>query len=108
MPTYEYECTNGHRFEYLQSITAEPLTECTTCGEPVRRLIGGGTGIIFKGSGFYVTDSKNGSRANKASAKDADGKKDTAKTDTDKPKDKASKTEAGSGSEKPAKTAAAT
>ena len=77
MPTYDYECSNGHRFDYLQSITAEPLTECVTCGEPVRRLIGGGAGIIFKGSGFYVTDSKNGNRDKKASAKDTDGKSDT-------------------------------
>ena len=92
MPTYDYECSNGHRFEYLQSITAEPLTECVTCGEPVRRLIGGGTGIIFKGSGFYVTDSKNGSRRKKESAKDTDGK-------PEKDKDKAPKSETGSGSD---------
>ena len=112
MPTYDYECSNGHRFEYLQSITAEPLTDCVTCGEPVRRLIGGGTGIIFKGSGFYVTDSKNGSRRKKESAKDTDGK--PAK-DKDNAKDKASKSDAksgadssSSGGEKPAKTAAAT
>ena len=112
MPTYDYECSNGHRFEYLQSITAAPLTECVTCGEPVRRLIGGGTGIIFKGSGFYVTDSKNGSRAKKES-RDTD-----AKTAKDKDKDKASKSEAKGGTDssssggdkpdKPAKTAAAT
>lgn len=107
MPTYDYECSNGHRFEYLQSITADPLTECTTCGEPVRRLIGGGTGIIFKGSGFYVTDSKNGSRGKKASA-EADGKQGK-----EKGKDKTPKTDAKSGSDsssgggKPAKTAAA-
>lgn len=110
MPTYDYECTNGHRFESLQSITADPLTECVTCGEPVRRLIGGGTGIIFKGSGFYVTDSKNGSRGKKASAKDADGK---AAKDKDKPsKGKAeggtnSSSDSSSGGDKPAKAAAA-
>ena len=113
MPTYDYECSNGHRFEYLQSITAEPLTACVTCGEPVRRLIGGGAGIIFKGSGFYVTDSKNGS-GKKAAAKGEDGNKGTDKA-TDKAKDKASKADAKSGSDsssssggdKPAKTAAA-
>ena len=114
MPTYDYECSSGHRFEHLQSITAEPLTECITCGEPVRRLIGGGTGIIFKGSGFYVTDSKNGSRGNKAAAKDG-----AAKDGAGKGTDKASKADAKSGSDsssssgsasgdKPAKTAAAT
>jgi putative FmdB family regulatory protein len=114
MPTYDYECTNGHRFEYLQSITADPLTECVTCGEPVRRLIGGGTGIIFKGSGFYVTDSKNGSRGKKAASKDSEAKKDTGKA-----QDKASKTESkaesksgsdssSSSGDKSAKTTAAT
>ena len=74
MPTYDYECSNGHEFERFQSITAAPLTACPTCGGVVRRLIGGGTGIIFKGSGFYVTDSKNGGRANGApnQEKDAD------------------------------------
>lgn len=109
MPTYDYECSNGHRFEYLQSITADPLTACVTCGETVRRLIGGGTGIIFKGSGFYVTDSKNGSHGRKAAAKDTDA------TPADKDKDKPAKSEARSGtdsspsgSDKPAKTAAAT
>ncbi len=117
MPTYDYECSNGHRFDYLQSITAEPLTECVTCGEPVRRLIGGGAGIIFKGSGFYVTDSKNGNRDKKASAKDTDGKDTDGKSDTakDKAKDKASSSDAksgadsssSSGGDKPAKTAAA-
>ena len=114
MPTYDYECSNGHRFDYLQSITAEPLTECVTCGESVRRLIGGGAGIIFKGSGFYVTDSKNGNRGKKESAKDTDGKSDTAK---DKAIDKASSSDAKSGADsssssaggdKSAKTAAAT
>ncbi len=118
MPTYDYECSSGHRFEHLQSITAEPLTECITCGEPVRRLIGGGTGIIFKGSGFYVTDSKNGSRGKKAVAKDGAAKDGDGKG-TDKAKDKSSKADAKSGSDsssssgsasgdKPAKTAAAT
>ena len=80
MPTYDYECSNGHQFEYLQSITAEPLSECITCGGPVRRLIGGGTGIIFKGSGFYVTDSKNGKHA-KQPAKKEEGGADTAAKD---------------------------
>jgi len=58
MPTYEYECKNcQHRFEVIQSITAEPIHECPQCHSlNVRRLIGSGAGIIFKGSGFYATD----------------------------------------------------
>lgn len=57
MPTYEYECEKcGHKFEEFQSITAEPLKKCPRCNGEVRRLIGTGAGIIFKGSGFYATD----------------------------------------------------
>jgi putative FmdB family regulatory protein len=59
MPTYEYECRHcKHRFEEFQSINDEPLARCPKCGKSVRRLFGGGLGIIFKGSGFYTTDYK--------------------------------------------------
>jgi putative FmdB family regulatory protein len=71
MPTYEYECTQcGHTFEEFQSMTADPLIQCPECHEAgLRRLIGGGVGIIFKGSGFYVTDSKkSGSNGKSGSA----------------------------------------
>jgi putative FmdB family regulatory protein len=56
MPTYEYECENGHVFEEFQSIVAAPLNVCPICSSPARRRISGGTGLIFKGSGFYVND----------------------------------------------------
>jgi putative FmdB family regulatory protein len=57
MPTYEYECKScGHTFDAFQSMKDEPLKICPQCGREVRRLIHGGTGVIFKGSGFYVTD----------------------------------------------------
>ena len=57
MPTYEYECKScSHKFEVFQSMSDSPLKECPECGEEVRRLIFGGAGVIFKGSGFYVTD----------------------------------------------------
>lgn len=58
MPTYDYECDAcGHEFEKFQSITASPIRKCPSCGQrKVRRLIGSGAGIIFKGSGFYQTD----------------------------------------------------
>ncbi len=59
MPTYDYECTEcGYSFEYFQSMSDEPLKKCPECNGKVRRLIGGGLGVIFKGSGFYVTDNK--------------------------------------------------
>jgi len=56
LPNYDYQCPNCGRFETFQSITAEPLSACPTCGAPVQRLISLNTNIIFKGSGFYVTD----------------------------------------------------
>ena len=61
MPTYEYECeTCGYSFEEFQQMTADPIDICPKCGEKnVRRLIGKGAGIIFKGPGFYATDYKN-------------------------------------------------
>ncbi len=73
MPTYEYECVEcGHRFEAFQSMSDDPLTECEHCKGPVKRLIFGGTGVIFKGSGFYVTDSsKAGKQSTTASKTDS-------------------------------------
>jgi len=59
MPTYEYKCTGcGVVFDEFQSITAKPLTDCPKCQKKqvLKRLIGGGAGILFKGSGFYETD----------------------------------------------------
>jgi putative FmdB family regulatory protein len=60
MPTYEYICDNcGKQFDAFQSIKAEPLKKCPQCGKnTLRRLISGGAGLIFKGSGFYITDYK--------------------------------------------------
>ncbi|MFA5156001.1 MAG: FmdB family zinc ribbon protein [Candidatus Omnitrophota bacterium] len=57
MPTYDYECTKcGHTFEAFQGMNDKPLSKCPKCGKKVKRLIGSGSGIIFKGSGFYATD----------------------------------------------------
>lgn len=64
MPTYEYECGScGHAFERFQSMSDKPLTSCPQCGDKVRRLIGTGSGIIFKGAGFYSNDYGNSSGA---------------------------------------------
>lgn len=66
MPTYDYECAAcGHQQEIFQSMSEDPLTLCPECGkESLKRLVGGGLGVIFKGSGFYVNDSKKSSPSN--------------------------------------------
>ncbi|MGC4032612.1 MAG: zinc ribbon domain-containing protein [Tepidisphaeraceae bacterium] len=81
MPTYEYICDAcQHEFEKFQLIKADPITVCPTCGkEQVRRKIGTGAGILFKGGGFYETDYRSNSY-NEAKKKDTDG--GTAKSDT--------------------------
>ncbi len=62
MPTYSYRCTKcGHKFDAFHSILAPPLKRCKQCAkDSLERLIGAGAGIVFKGSGFYVTDYKKG------------------------------------------------
>lgn len=90
MPTYDYVCDAcQHTFEAFQSITDEPKKKCPECGKlTLRRLIGPGAAVIFKGSGFYQTDYrsasyKKGAKAEKGS--DGNGKSDgAAKTDTGK------------------------
>lgn len=60
MPTYDYKCLNcDFKFEHFQTMTDQPVKECPKCGGKAKRLISGGTGLIFKGSGFYITDYKN-------------------------------------------------
>ncbi len=69
MPTYEYECSIcGHRFEQFQSIKDHPLSECPKCGGRVERLLGCGAGLLFKGSGFYITDYRSSDYRQKAKA----------------------------------------
>ena len=60
MPTYEYKCEAcGHRFENFQTMSSDPLKTCPECNaDSLRRLIGSGSALIFKGSGFYCTDYK--------------------------------------------------
>ena len=79
MPTYDYECLScGHTFEKFQSMTARPGATCPRCRKrKVKRRIGAGAGIIFKGSGFYQTDYRSESYRKQA-------EKDKPKSDTDK------------------------
>ena len=60
MPTYEYRCLDcEHEFEVFQSIKANPVGSCPECGGGVSKMFSAGAGLIFKGSGFYITDYKN-------------------------------------------------
>ncbi len=91
MPTYEYECQScQHAFEEFQSITAPPLKNCPECNGPLRRLIGGGGAIIFKGSGFYTTDYRSAEYKKKAKEESAfnEGKKKETKKEKKKDAEK--------------------
>jgi putative FmdB family regulatory protein len=103
MPTYTYKCTeNGHQFEVRQRMADAPLSECPVCEGPVRRVVGS-VGVVFKGSGFYVTDNRdrngngaksstNGSHANGDHANDgAKESESTKKTESQPAKEKVEK-----------------
>jgi len=69
MPTYEYECPNGHVFEKLSPTMKSPKTAtCPKCGKRGKRIISGGAGLVFKGSGFYITDYKRAGEKKPAAA----------------------------------------
>src|SRR5947207_23749 len=101
MPTYEYKCNAcGHRFEKFQSMSSAPIKKCPVCGKnKVQRLIGTGAGLIFKGSGFYITDYRDAGYKEKAKAEGGggtDGKAETKsdnKTETPKTEPKPATTE---------------
>lgn len=102
MPTYDYECDAcSHAFEEFQSMLDKPLKKCPKCKKPkLRRLIGTGAAILFKGSGFYQTDYRSEAYKSAAKADDAKGK-DSSKADTAKSADAA-----GSSDTTPAKSQA--
>ncbi len=94
MPTYEYLCKDcGERFEHFQSMSSSPLEEhpnCTKEGKNVKRVISGGTGLIFKGSGFYLTDYKKADKEGKE--KKVDSNKNSEKKSPKKTKQTGEKT----------------
>jgi putative FmdB family regulatory protein len=82
VPTYQYACTNPdgkHQFEVVQSFTDAPVSECPECSSPVRKVYGS-VGVVFKGSGFYRTDSRSTASSN-GSGSSTDGKKSDGKKD---------------------------
>lgn len=104
MPIYEYQCKNcGHVFDELQSIKEKPLVTCPSCGkDALARLIGTGSGIIFKGSGFYQTDYKKTSTAS-TTAKSKDSGMIYDSKDKSKPETKSETKPESKGGKKPAK-----
>jgi putative FmdB family regulatory protein len=102
MPTYEYKCDAcGFQFEKFQSITAKPIKKCPNCGKnQVKRLIGTGAGLIFKGGGFYITDYRSDSY--KSAAKAESG------TSAPAPKEGSTPTATDSGSKPPTGSKSAT
>src|SRR3954453_23340450 len=95
MPTYEFRCPNGHTFDrFYRSIgTSEAQTACPTCGEMAERIMSGGAGLVFKGSGFYLTDY--GKNAHKKKAP-TDSKSDGAKAEGGKSEGPSSSSDSGS------------
>jgi putative FmdB family regulatory protein len=107
MPTYEYECNAcGHAFERFQSITASPVKRCPECGKAkVKRLMGTGAGLIFKGSGFYITDYRSESydKAKKSDAPATESRSES-KVESKPAETKAETTPAAKSETKPTKT----
>jgi putative FmdB family regulatory protein len=98
MPVYGYRCSRGHHFEVQQRITEAPLSQCPECGAPVTRVFYP-VGIIFKGGGFYKTDSR-GASSDGSTTPSETTKTESTKTET-KPE---TKTETKSETKAPAKT----
>jgi putative FmdB family regulatory protein len=82
MPTYEYECPAGHLFEKFQKMTDKPRAKCPVCGKAAIRKISGGAGLVFRGSGFYITDyGKDGKGRRKAPEGEKGGESSPPKSD---------------------------
>ena len=88
MPTYEYRCPKGHAFEVFQRISDEPGAVCPECGENAERQLSAGAGLLFKGSGFYITDYRSDSYKKAAGSEKSGGEK--AGGSESKPKDSGS------------------
>lgn len=100
MPTYEYACSKcGHTFEAFQSMKAEPLKKCPKCQKnSLKRLVGAGAGLIFKGSGFYITDYKKSGGSATASSSSSESKSaSSAKEKTSSPAKESKSTASGEG-----------
>lgn len=109
MPTYDYRCPKGHEFEhFFRTISsAESTMTCPECGETAARKVSGGSGLLFRGSGFYITDygkdgkkdqRKEAAESTKGETGSSGGEDGGSKPPAEKPSDKSSSTKKGSGS----------
>ena len=98
MPTYEYRCANGHHFEQFQRMTEPPVDRCPQCAAPAERLLSTGAGLLFKGSGFYITDYRSDSYKKAAQAESGGGGDGGGKADKADKKSTGSESTSGSGS----------
>jgi putative FmdB family regulatory protein len=86
MPTYEYRCAKGHSFDVFQKMSDPPVASCPECGADAQRVVSGGAGFLFKGEGFYITDSRSDDYKKKAQAeKNASGSPESAPDKSSKP-----------------------
>ena len=106
MPTYDYQCSGcGQAFEVFQRMSDEPVSNCPDCGAPARRRISGGSGFIFKGDGFYITDHRSKEYRDRAAADEgkepvaASGAKASGDDSAESPKKSEAKTAAASSSD---------
>ena len=95
MPTYEYQCQKGHEFEVFQRMSEPPVEKCIQCGAPAERKLSAGAGILFKGSGFYITDDRSDSYK-KAAEADKGGGNSTKSGDAGTKKSDSGKSSSGS------------
>ena len=105
MPTYEYQCPDGHVFDKFQKMTDKPRAKCPVCGKTAARKISGGAGLVFRGSGFYITDyGKDGKGPRKAESEKPAASSET-KSDAPKSDAKPAKADAKPAGKKPGKAA---
>jgi putative FmdB family regulatory protein len=83
MPTYEYRCEKGHEFEVFQRMSEPAVEKCIHCGARAERMLSSGAGLIFKGSGFYITDYARSDSYKKAAESDKGGASTPAPKPTD-------------------------
>ena len=108
MPTYQYVCTNPegkHDFEVVQSFSDDPVRDCPECGTPVRKVYGS-VGVVFKGSGFYRTDSRAAAKSSSSDGGSSSSSSDSSSSSSSSSSNGSSSSSTSSSSSSPSKAAA--